>query len=239
MVITEMLVLAVILVSGVIRGVTGFGGSMLMAPPLSILIGPVPAVATALVLETAAAILMLPETWRHIDGSRLALLAIPACVTVPIGGLLLVTLDVDLARRLISGIVVLFSLAMLAGFRYQGRPRKVTAAALGALAGVLLGATSVGAPPVIFYLLSGPDPQIVTRANLVAFITIISAVGLIVLFGSGAVPFDTARPSAVLILPYLAMIYVGGKLFHRMTDINVRRTALGLMLVTGTIGLLL
>lgn len=235
----EISVLIVILIAGLIRGITGFGGSMLMAPALSLLIGPVYAVVTALVLETAAAIVMLPESWRHIDRSRLLLLAVPACMTVPLGTLLLVTLDVDLARRLVSGLVVLCSLALLSGFRYHGAPRHITTVALGGLAGGMLGATSVGAPPVILYLLSGSDPPVVTRANLIAFITITSLIGLVIMLASGAAPLAVAKPSAVLVLPYLLMIYVGGKLFYRMKDSHVRQLALALMIVTGGAGLIL
>jgi uncharacterized membrane protein YfcA len=37
-------VLGVITLAGFVRGVTGFGGAMVMAPPLSLLLGPVKAV---------------------------------------------------------------------------------------------------------------------------------------------------------------------------------------------------
>lgn len=44
---------------------------------------------------------------------------------------------------------------------------------LGAMSGRMLGATSIGAPPVILYLSSGPDPVAITRANLTLDVAVI------------------------------------------------------------------
>ena len=161
----ELAVIVIVTLAGFMRGVTGFGGAMLMAPPLSMLIGPVPTVVTALILETAAALVMFPDAWPRINKRILLYLTIPACFSVPIGGYLLVTLDPFIARKVIAGVVVVFSLGLLLGLRYSGPQRPLTSVALGGVVGVLLGATSVGAPPVILYLLSGPDPQVVTRGR--------------------------------------------------------------------------
>jgi uncharacterized protein len=101
-----------------------------------------------------------------------------------------------------------------------------------------LGATSVGAPPVILYLLSGPDPQAVTRANLTVFVTAISAIGLVMLFVAGAFTSQLMVSTFVWCIPYLAATWLGGLLFVRMSDLGVRRLALGFMFTMGAVGLL-
>jgi uncharacterized membrane protein YfcA len=131
----------VVMLAGIIRGMTGFGGAMLMAPPLSLLLGPVPAVVTALMLETTAALVMFPDAWPRFNRRALFYLTAPACVTVPIGGYLLVNVDAFLMRKVIAGVVVVFALALLSGVRYSGAPRPATSLALGSIVGVLLGAT--------------------------------------------------------------------------------------------------
>ena len=93
MTMNEIAVAVVVTLAGLIRGITGFGGAMLMAPPLSFLIGAVPTVVTALILETAAALVMFPDALPKINKRVLLYLTLPACFTVPIGGYLLVTLD--------------------------------------------------------------------------------------------------------------------------------------------------
>lgn len=223
---TEVAVIAIVTLAGLMRGITGFGGAMLMAPPLSFLIGPVPTVVTALILETAAALVMFPDAWSKINKPVLFYLIVPACFSVPIGNYLLVTLDPWVARKVIAIVVVAFSIALLAGLRYSGAPRPLTSMVLGGIVGVLLGATSVGAPPVILYLLSGPDPQVVTRANLTVFVTAISMIGLVMLVVVGAATTALAVSAFLLCIPYLAATWIGGTLFGKLGDLMVRRIAL-------------
>ena len=232
-----MAALVVVAAAGLIRGITGFGGAMVMAPLLGLMLGPVPAVVIALALETAAAAVILPEAWRHMGRRTLLLLALPACAAVPIGASLLTSLDPVLARRLIGGTVVLFSSLLLTGFRYDGAPRRTTSVALGSIAGLLIGATSVGAPPVILYLLSGPDPHAVTRANLIAFISLTSAAGVAALIAAGAISLELAAITLALGVPYLVGTWIGGRLSRRFSEKLARRFALALMLAIGTAAL--
>jgi uncharacterized membrane protein YfcA len=235
MVMTELAAIAIVIVAGLVRGTTGFGGAMLVTPVLSILSPPINAVVIALLLETAAALVMFPDALPKARWRTLVYLTLPAVVTVPLGGYLLLTLDPGIARKIISGVVIVFSSMLLFGFRYGGTPRVTTSLALGSIVGVLLGATSVGAPPVILYLLSGPDSIVVTRANLTVFVTAISVIGLIMLTAAGAINGALATTAVLLTAPFLLSTWLGAKLFGRLSDANVRRFALGLMLCVGVV----
>src|SRR5438094_2795359 len=214
---SELAAIAIVTVAGLVRGITGFGGAMLMTPVLSILFGPVPAVVTALLLETAAALVMFPDALPRARWQTLLYLTLPAVVTVPLGGYLLLTVDPGIARKMISAVVIVFSSMLLFGLRYTGSPRVVTSLALGSVVGALLGATSVGAPPVILYLLSGPDPAAVTRANLTVFVTAISVIGLVMLAAAGAITATLAISAIVLTIPFLLATWLGGQFFARLT----------------------
>jgi hypothetical protein len=103
---------------------------------------------------------------------------------------------------------------------------------------VLLGATSVGAPPVILYLLSGPDPAAVTRANLTVFVTSISVIGLVMLVAASAITWTVCLSAILLMIPFLLATWLGGTFFSRLGDLGVRRFALGLMLALGVASLI-
>src|SRR6266566_7232559 len=233
----HLLVVGVVTLAGFMRGITGFGGAALMAPLLSAMLGPVQAVVTALTLETAA-LIMFPDAWPRFNRRVLLYLTIPACVTVPIGGYLLVNVDAFIMRKVIAGVVVVFALALFSGLRYSRAPRPATSLALGGIVGVLLGATSVGAPPVILYLLASSDSHTVIRANLTVFVTAISVIGLIMLSAIGAITVPVAADAGVAVIPFLIATWLGGKLFGKMNELVARRTALSLMLFMGVIGLL-
>ena len=224
--------------AGLMRGITGFGGAMLMAPPLSLLIGAVPTVVTALMLETAAALVMFPDALPKINKRVLFYLTLPACFTVPIGGYLLVTLDPLIARKVISAVVAVFSLILLGGLRYSGPHRPLDLAHAGQhrwrvarrnqrrrAAGDPLsavGARSAGGNARQSHGFRHGDfrdrpGHAAVRRRLYHALTV---------------------SAFLLCIPYLAATWLGGTLFARMSDLGVRRLALGFMFTMGVVGLL-
>lgn len=223
--------LLIALVGGLVRGTTGFGAAMVTTPALALLIGAKTAVPVTLLLETFAAIPMLPAAARIARWRVIAPISAAALLTVPVGGWLLAGADPEPLRMMIAITVIVFSLALLSGRRYHGTPRTGTSVALGALSGAMLGATSIGAPPVILYLLSGPDPAAVTRANLTLYVVVISAAGLVMLTASGLMQADTLRFAAWLALPFIAGVVVGSRLFARFSDQRFRQFTMVFMLL--------
>ena len=124
----HLLVVGVVMLAGFMRGITGFGGAALMAPLLSAMLGPVQAVVTALTLETAAALIMFPDAWPRFNRRVLLYLTIPACVTVPIGGYLLVNVDAFIMRKVIAGVAVIpFLIATWLGGKLFGKMNELVA----------------------------------------------------------------------------------------------------------------
>ena len=233
----DLFVAGIVAAAGVMRGITGFGGAMLMTPPLGILLGPVPAVTISLFLEAVAALIMVPAVYRDLPVKLFALLIVPACLAIPVGTQVLMDIDAVLARRLIGAMVVVSSLAMLSGLRYTREAPNSLFVGMGALAGVLLGATGIGAPPVVLFLLSGPIPVRATRAILTVFISTTSLIGFIALFSGGAITGLLLAWSALLAVCYLGAIWIGMNMFAHLTDRGVRTIALVLMLLVGTAAL--
>ena len=223
-------------IGGVVRGATGFGGAMVMTPVLSLLLGPIPAVISALLLETFAAFSMLPAAARAARWPTILPICAVACLTAPLGAYLLTTLDPQLMRRAIAATVLLFSLLLLTGIRYHGQQRIGTSMALGAASGVLVGATSVGAPPVILYLLASSDPPNVTRANLTLFVTIISLAALVAMLWRGMLDGPTALTALSLSPLYFGGVWLGSHLYGRADAALMRRwTLVFLVVVSGVV----
>jgi uncharacterized membrane protein YfcA len=223
--------LLVALVGGLVRGTTGFGAAMVMTPALSLVIGPRAAVPITLLLETFAALPMLPAAARIAHWRVLAPISVAALLTVPLGVWLLAGASAPVLRTAIALTVIVFSLALLSGRRYQGAPRLTTSLALGGLSGTMLGATSIGAPPIILYLLSGPDPAAVTRASLTLYVVLISAAGLVVLGFGGLLDAVTLRYAGWLAVPFAVGVIIGSRLFSRLSDLRFRQFTMVFMLL--------
>ena len=225
-------------VAGVVRGITGFGGAMVMAPPLALLLGPKLAVPVILVLESVAAAPMLVQTRHRVQWKMIGTILLAACVTVPLGVLALVAVDPTIIRRAIAITVIVFAVVLLRGWRYAGRPRLATSVGLGAVSGAMVGATSIGGPPVILYLLSGPDPIETTRANLTLYVAVISLIGVVMLWQQGVFDAQAGWTSLLLAPAYYLGLVLGLRLFPRFSDTRFRQFTLMLLIVVST-GILL
>lgn len=236
----ERLALAVLIgaIAGVIRGITGFGGAMVMSPPLALLLGPLVTVPVVLLLESVAAAPMLVQLRRLVRWRVIGPIIAMACLTVPLGAYVLVTADPLVMRRVIAGVVIVFSLLLLRGWRYAGRHRLATGLGLGAVSGTMVGATSMGGPPVILYLLAGPDPIDTTRANLTYFVGAISLAGVAVLALNGVLGAQGLWLAAMLAPGYYLGMVAGTRLFSRFNDTRFRRFTLVFMLAVAA-GILL
>lgn len=228
------LAIAIAAAAGVIRGITGFGGAMVMSPPLALLLGPLLAVPVVLLLESVAAAPMLVETRRLVRFEVIGPILAMAILTVPLGTYLLVSVEPQTMRRVIAAVVILFSLLLLRGWRYAGRQRLPASMGLGALSGGMVGATSMGGPPVILYLLAGPDPIEVTRANLTYFVAGISLAGVAALWAGGVLGREGLLLALALAPGYYLGMLAGTRLFKRFDDKRFRQFTLLLMLVVST-----
>jgi uncharacterized membrane protein YfcA len=229
---------AIAVAAGAVRGITGFGGALVMTPPLALLFGPVIAVPVALLLESLVAAPMLVHTRRQMRWRVIVPILATACATVPVGAYVLMTADPQALRRAIAAIVIVFSLLLLRGWRYAGRQRIATSIGVGALSGAMAGATSIGGPPVILYLLSGPDPVAMTRANLTLFVAVTSLAAIVALWANGVLGARAAWTGLALAPGYYAGLVAGTRAFARFNDARFRQFTLLLLIAVST-GILL
>jgi uncharacterized membrane protein YfcA len=231
---TLIVAIAIALAAGAVRGITGFGGAMVMSPPLALLLGPRVTVPVVLLLESIVAAPMLWQTRKRISWRMIGAILAAACAFVPIGVLVLAGTDPHVIRNAIAITVIVFALLLLRGWRYAGRQRMTTSLGLGAISGTMLGATSIGGPPVILYLLSGPDPIETTRANLTLYVTVTSLIGIVMLTQQRIFDAHAAWTSLWLAPAYYAGLVGGIRLFPRFDDQRFRRFTLALLIAVST-----
>lgn len=211
---------------------------MVMSPPLALLVGPLVTVPVVLLLESVAAAPMLVQLRHLVRWRVIGPIIAMACLTVPLGTYVLVTADPLVMRRVIAGVVIVFSLLLLRGWRYAGKHRLATGLGLGAVSGAMVGATSMGGPPVILYLLAGPDPIDTTRANLTYFVGAISLAGVAMLTLNKVLGVQGLLLAGLLAPGYYLGMVAGIRLFSRFNDTRFRRFTLFFMMAVAA-GILL
>jgi len=229
--------LAAVAAGGFVRGFSGFGGTLVMAPILALTQGPAPAVAMLVCLETVGSIQLLPEVWRRARWAEIAPMGLAAAAMVPVGVAVLVHTEPYWMRRIISALVIVFALVLASGVRYRGPPGRGLAVGVGATSGFLSGSVGVGGPPVVVYLLGGPAPAAVVRRDLIAYNLFTNAVAIVSLGGAGVMDLDLLARLAVL-APVFALAVHAGMVAVRFADEHrLRRVSLALVLAAGIVGL--
>ena len=234
----EFLTTEILVAAGLMRGFAGVGSGMLMAPFFAILFGPVQTVAVIILMELVVTAQLLPGVRREINWSVIAPMGVAAALFMPAGSWLLVTLDPELLARFIALVVLVFSIILMIGWRYDGEKKVWMSAGTGALSGVLIASTSLGNPPVMVYLLSSRDSAATNRANFTGYFAV-TLIALIVLMAAAGLIDRNAVVTAAILLPvFMAGAFVGSRLFRKSSEALYRRVALGLLFCVGCYGLL-
>ena len=228
--------IGVTLVAGLMRGFAGFGSAMLMAPIFAILFGSADMVVTVVAIELVVSVQLFPQVRRHADWKVLTPMSIAACAAMPLGVWLLASVDKNTIVTTVSAVIVAFVVLMWSGWKYTGRRSTVAGVAVGAVSGAMMATTSVGGPPVLLYLLSGNDPPLVNRANIVTYYFLTQFLLIVIVLATGV----DALARAVVLFPVMVLgAWIGGRAFHGLASERLyRNVALAILFATGIFGLL-
>ena len=223
--------------AGIIRGFSGFGAAMTQAPVLAILFSAPQAVATMAGLGVLASLQMQPMVLKDVKFREILPIILTALAGIPLGATVLLLLEPELMRRCISAMVLLMVLVLMTGWRYPGKPGITGAVLTGGLSGLINGSTGVGGPPVVLFLLAGPNSAVVNRANMITFYTFLNGFTFISMAWLGIVTPETLWRIALLLPAQVASLFLGNRLFQRATDAIYRRMAYGVLLAIALFGL--
>ncbi len=232
------LAVAVVFLSGVMRGFSGFGGAMLVVPVLSIVYSPREAVAISACLGFIANLQLLPAAFRITQWRQVLPISLASLLTIPLGAMVLLAVDPALMRRAISVLVLAFVFLLGSGWRWRGEPGLAGALIAGGLGGLINGAAGTGGPPVILYLLAGPSRADTNRANMISFYGFLNG-GTVASLAFNGVITAAVLWRVLLLTPFFAVgLWAGTRMFSRSGEAGYRRFALAVLFGAGMIGLL-
>lgn len=223
-------------VAGFIRGFAGFGGPLVLLPALNIYLAPAASVAVVMWVDLFANVRLLPEVYREAQPLVVLPLTAGTLIAMPFGVLLLVAVDPVLMKRAISAAILLAALVLLSGWRYQGAIGRRGWLAVGALAGFIMGATSLAVTAALF-LHAGAQTARQSRANFIVWV-FVATLAFLLMVAVGTNPGGRLLPIILVLAPiYLAGSYLGSRLNTHAPEAVVRRAVLILVLVIATVGL--
>jgi len=229
---------AIVFFTAIMRGYTGFGFALISIPLLTMVIDPVVAVPTVLMLEVLGSLQLLPKLWRSAHLGSVGWLLIGAAVATPVGVYGLATLPADLMRLIIAIVVLLTTLGLATGFRLEGRPGVPAVLATGVVSGLLNGGAAMSGPPVIlFYLGTGAAAQVGRASSMLYFFLSDSiAVGFAAL--SGLVQGPILSLTALMVPALVLGQVIGARLFASSLNAHYRAVAIIVLLAVSSAALI-
>lgn len=231
---------AVALMAMIVRGMTGFGSSLIMIPLVLMVMEPRVTIPAVAVVESVIGITMLRRAWPHAQRRYVAQLLPLSLLGVLAGSAALAQFDSLLLKRSLGVVIMLFALRQVLALRGPGARAARWPGWLGYVAslasGVLGALFGTAGPPVIIFLENQIDSSAALRGTLIIFFFVFDVVRLGGYAFSGLLPADPLLLGAAMLPTALAGNWIGTHLHLRMNE-RLFRAIVGAMLMLA--GLLL
>ena len=216
---------ATISVAGIVRGFTGFGTALIFVPVAGLFLPAAQVIATITMTGVASTMALLPRAWRKADHREVGLLVIAALPTVPLGLMVMETLDGLTLRWIVTLVAGGTLAALVSGWRFHGQ---ITRPGL-LIIGLMGGMTGLTGPMVILFYLAGQAGVQAVRANTILFLAALDIVIVANLFLRGTVGVQAVWLAVLLGVPYLITTLIGQALFDPTRERLYRYAAFGMI----------
>ncbi len=213
------------LISGLVRGFTGFGSALIYIPLISAIYGPRIAAPTLLLIDTLCALPFALHAAPNCNMREVTAVSIAGALALPIGVMALLWVDALTLRWFIAFLVLVALTALVAGWRYRGKPNIGVSLGAGALAGLGAGAVQIGAPPLLVFWLGGDNKAATVRANIMAYFIVQGTLSVVLYAYNGLFGAQTLSLALLLGVPFAVALAFGAFSFHGSSEMLYRRIA--------------
>jgi len=215
------------------QSLTGFGSALVAVPLLSLYVDAKLAVVISTFLSTIVSTPLVFEVRRELRMAKVIPLAIGGVVGVPVGIVILKSVDAGVLKILVAAVVIMASALLFFAPRMTlGGRNTLSSLVTGALSGLLRASTSMAGPPVVLYTLSHETGIEEFRSTVLGAFLFTGILALPGLFVADLISRDALVATAVAI-PGLALgLLVGTSLRSRVQPELFRTLVLAVLVVT-------
>ena len=217
--------LATATLAGLVRGFSGFGAAMVFVPIVAALRSPREAVVLLFLVDAVAALPLLPGGIARCAWREVLPLTLGATLCMPLGVALLGRADPQAMRWTVSLLILAATALLASGWRYRVVPSLPVTVAVGGLAGFTSGLAGMAGPPIVLFMLGGPNDAGTVRANIVVFFALATLVGAAAYLAHGMISRALLLEAALLLPAYALGVRLGARSFGLATPETFRRAA--------------
>lgn len=219
------------------QALSGFGFSLLIVPPLALVVGPKEAVVLANLMGMLSSSLTITSMHAAIDWRLGGWLFASAALGMPAGLLVLIAVEPALLQAIIALTVLIATTLIWRGLHIRAQNRPLDLAA-GFLSGVLNTSTSMSGPPLVLYLQNRGLSPGQFRATLNAFFLASSLMATVLFVIGGRIgPYELGMAWAAA--PLVALGWLAGhRIFERLHPAQFRNVVIVVLFISATLALI-
>ncbi len=230
-ILTLVYIALVVLIASIMRGLCGFGFSMLVVILISLIMPPAQIVPAVLIWEILASICFFPSIWKDIAWKTLKKLALGVIIGTPLGVYLLATIPPSYMIIAINLVACTCCIALWQGYVLRSNLNATGILGTGLLSGILNGACANGGLPLILLFLSSPLAMATGRASLIAFFFFTDVWASVFAIHENLLTIDTFE---IVLggLPSLGIgLWCGHKLYGKINEVSFKRVSIFLLIL--------
>lgn len=232
-----MVALFAALLAGIVTGLTGFGLALISTPLLLLVYEPRTVVVLTTIFSIVITAAIVWDSWREARWRLSLALLIPSLFGVVAGVEVLRAANQDYVRLAVGIVVVLSAGLLIRDVRLPGAQTRWGPVVAGSASGALSTATGLAAPPIVLFLASRGLAKREFRSTSALFFLPMSVVGIAFLAFRGLVEASHVPLGLALAPAAIAGTVVGSALLKRISEKAFRALTLGLVVLTGTLGI--
>lgn len=167
--ISWVLALCAVFFAAFIRGITGFGFSLILAPVLLLIMNPTSVVVVNLLLGLLSNILVLSYSLKKVNLKKILPMVMSSSLGIPLGAWIITLAAPSTLKILIGGVTVSSAVILALGFNKAFTQEKLACSVAGFLSGILSSSTSLGGPPVVLFMHNQNWQRDMIHTSLAAF----------------------------------------------------------------------
>ncbi len=230
--------LVVFLVSALLQGLSGFGFSILAVPLITLIMPPQTAVPILMLYSIIINLVVFFSTRRSVELKKVWILLIAGIAGLPVGAHLLVVLDGSIIKLFIGGMIIIFGILLLLGYRKDLKHEKIAMLPIGLFSGILSGSISISGPPIIIFLANKQLGKHSFRGNLAIYFLLLNIFTIPVFWLNGLFTSEVMIYSLRFLPGLLIGVILGNLLSHKVQEQHFRKFTLLLLLAMGVLAVI-
>jgi hypothetical protein len=223
----------IILFSGFVQGLTGFGMSMAAIPFLIRIMPLREIVPIIVVLALFTNVYFLTRFRKEIRFKNLWLLVLAGVLFLPVGTYSLKYLNPDYLKLCFGILVTGFTLLLILKKTFPIKHEKAGYAVTGSLSGFLNGSLSLSGPPVVLFLSIQGTKKDTFRANTTLYFMILNTIAIVIFLANGLLNEAVFEKILYLVPALFIGVFAGVKAFKKLKEEGFRKIVLIMLVVSG------